>query len=129
MCSPALLSFTRAGIPNPVNKIARIEPTRHRASLRTPTPPEHTKLNREIKIADTPDGTKCRIWVHTKELAELRHYGSTTAQLRQLVYDSHNRENQNETLNTALERITGWTTETLQQHPNGWRRYALRWPT
>ncbi len=87
-------------------------------------------LNREIEIADTPDGTKCRIWVHTTELAELRRNGSTTAQLRQLLYDSHYyQENQNETLNTALEHITGWTTKTLQQHPNGWRRYALRWPT
>ena len=87
-------------------------------------------MNREIEIADTPDGTKCRIWVHTTELAELRCYGSTTAQLRQLVYDSHHcDENQNETLNAALERITGWTTEALEQHPNGWRRYALRWPT
>ena len=87
-------------------------------------------MNREIEIADTPDGTKCRIWVHTKELAELRRYGSTTIQLRQLVYDSHRyQENHNETLNAALERITGWASETLEQHPNGWRRYALRWPT
>ena len=86
-------------------------------------------LNREIEIADTPDGTKCRIWVHTTELAELRCYGSTTAQLRQLLYDSCNQEDQNETFNAALEHITGWTTEALEQHPTGWRRYALRWPT
>ena len=86
-------------------------------------------MNREIEIADTPDGTKCRVWVHTKELAELRQYGSTTIQLRRLVYDCHYQENQNETLNAALERITGWTSETLDQHPTGWRRYTLRWPT
>ena len=87
-------------------------------------------MNREIEIVDTPDGTKCRIWVHTKELAELRQHGPTTTQLRRLVYDSHHQqENQNETLNTALEHITGCTSETLEQHPIGWRRYALRWPT
>ncbi len=59
-------------------------------------------MNREIEIVDTPDGTKCRIWVHTKELAELRQHGPTTTQLRRLVYDSHHQqENQNETLNTG----------------------------
>ena len=88
-------------------------------------------MNREIEISDTPDGTKCRVWVHTKELAELRRYGSTTVQLRQLLHDSHHHhhEDQNEALNAALEHITGWTTEALERHPRGWRRYALRWPT
>ena len=86
------------------------------------------KMDREIKIVDTPDGTKCRVWVHTEELAALRRCGSTTYQLRQLVHDSHHHsEDRNEALNAALERIAGWTTETLEQQVTGWRRYALRW--
>lgn len=86
-------------------------------------------LNREVEFGETPDGTKCRIWVHTKELAELRRRGSTTAQLRQLLYDYHYQQDQDKTLNAALEHITGWTSETLEQYPDGWRRYALRWPS
>ena len=85
-------------------------------------------MNREIEIADTPDGTKCRIWVHGNELAELRRCGATTVQLRQLLRDNHH-EDRNEALNAALEHISGWTSEALEQHPTGWRRYALRWPT
>ena len=86
-------------------------------------------MDREVRIDETPDGTKCRIWVHTIELAELRRYGSTTAQLRQLVETCSTADYPDETLNTALEYITGWTTDALEQHPNGWRRYSLRWPT
>ncbi|MCQ3803863.1 MAG: hypothetical protein KTV45_07120 [Acidimicrobiia bacterium] len=88
-------------------------------------------MNREIEIVQTPDGTKCRVWVHSNELAELRHNGPTTVQLRQLLSDSHHHyeEDRNEALNIALERITGWTTEALERHPRGWRRYSLRWPT
>jgi hypothetical protein len=80
-------------------------------------------MNREIEIADTPDGTKCYVWVHTEELADLRQHGSTTTQLRQIITDHPHEE-----INTALEHITGWSAEDLEQHPDGWRRYALRWP-
>ena len=79
-------------------------------------------MDREIEISETPDGIKCHVWVHAEELAELRRNGSTTAQLRQLVAN-----HPDEALNTALEHVTGWTTQELEQHPKGWRRYALRW--
>ena len=88
-------------------------------------------MNREIEIVQTPDGTKCQVWVHSNELAELRHNGPTTVQLRRLVSDSdhYHSEDPNEALNAALEQSTGWTSEALEQHPRGWRRYSLRWPS
>ena len=130
-CAPrAVATRTRARIPDPFQQNARVKPTEnpgHPCGQRNHLSTQN--MNREVDIADTPDGTKCYVWVHSNELAELGRYGSTTVQLRQLLHDSHHDEDQNEALNTALEHISGWTSEALRRHPRGWRRYALRWPT
>ncbi|MCQ3805586.1 MAG: hypothetical protein KTV45_16130 [Acidimicrobiia bacterium] len=45
-------------------------------------------IDREIEIAGMCDDPRCRVWMHAKELAELRRYGSTTIQLLRLLYRS-----------------------------------------
>ena len=84
---PALLSRTRARIPRPFNKTARGKPTTNSARS------QNTKYNTSTQKTDretesTPDDPKYRVWTHAKELAELQGYGSTTIQLRRLLYHS-----------------------------------------